>query len=196
MYQYTGNKAWLTGKEGYHCEIGLAKEMESCADNCVRGKVVDGACTDPNVFGNLVNPTDLYQIESVDHKVPNDCNQCAENCWNPSIGSKLIEMLSLLDHHKDDIWFAHFVEIVQYLWNRKYTRLDYLGMIGNTAKLTLTSTNSMKKWPITVSFSTSRPSCVKVDGEEMTVHKSTTGTKWYIKFQPKDNHVHKIECCF
>jgi endo-beta-N-acetylglucosaminidase D len=198
MFNNTGNSAWLTSENEYKCDKGIVMKDNSCDINCVRGKVDEnGNCTDENVFGingELAwnNPNMVYPIESVkQHET--SCDKCADSCWNPSIGSKLLEMLELLEDHKDDIWFTHFVSIVQYLWNRKFTNIEYTGVSGKKVMFDLSSTNIMRNIPITVSFRYYKQiNNITVDGRKVDKYLSTDGNKSYIKFKPNDNYVHKI----
>ena len=197
MFDRTGNRAWLDAKEDYKCPEEIAKPSHSCAKDCVRGKIdKDGNCTDPDVFKTAhEHPFDYYQIQSYDPPGmdPADCNTCGEG-WNPSIGSQLFKMLELTKD-RNDIWFAFFVEIVQYLWNRKFTKLVYEGVSGNTISYTLVSTNVMRDYPITVSFP-SKVDRVTVDGKRVDVEKADLDGKYYVQFKPKDNSKHKIKATF
>lgn len=197
MFDLTGNRAWLDAKEDYKCPEDIAKPSHSCAKDCVRGKIdKNGNCTDPDVFKTAhEHPFDYYQIQSYDPPgmKPSDCNSCGEG-WNPSIGSQLFKMLELTKD-RNDIWFAFFVEIVQYLWNRKFTKLSYEGMYDNTIQYTLESTNVMRDYPITVSFPV-KVDKVTVDGKKVVVEKADLDGKWYIQFKPNDNSRHKIKATF
>ena len=199
MAQLENNQAWLS--KDYKCPSDIAGADQSCYINCVRGKVdSNGNCTDTNVFG--VNgqlawdqPTGYYPVESVKPKDnSNVCSNCADNCWNPSIGSKLLEMFELVHHHKHNLWFAHFVEIVQYLWNRKYSSINLITVNSNSIELELKSLNVMKNYPLTISFLNKiNITDITVDNISQKRYKSSDGLKCYIKYKPKDNFVHKIK---
>jgi len=114
--------------------------------------------------------------------------------WNPSIGTKLLEMFELVHNHKNDIWFAHFVEIVQYLWNKKYTSINLISEIKNQIIFELKSFNVMRNYPITISFSKQiNINKITVEDVKQTIYTSTDNEKYYIKFKPKDNYTHKIK---
>lgn len=194
MAQETGVDDWLDNKDTYRCPIDIAKSDDSCAQTCVRGSVVDGVCTDTNVFKNAYNdPTGYYQSEAFlpkDH--PDDCAACADSCWNPSIGHKLLEMLELLAD-RDDIWFGHFVEIVQYLYNRRFSNINFISSFKNVSIYNLTTTSVMKKFPLTISLPLAVKASIEIDGEKHTVYHSKYSGKYYVNFYPKDNFKHIIK---
>jgi hypothetical protein len=190
----TNNKAFLEVKEKYVCPESIVKEVGSCTVDCVRGAVdSDGKCTDKDVFKNArENPFDYFQIQKAKSEKDN-CDECLESCWDPSNGKVLLEMIKLLND-REDLWFAFFVEIVQYLWNRKYTSLDDIKYTEKNITCNLTSTNKMKKYPITVSFMTyNKNPKAFLDKNDVKVYKSIEPNKYYIKFIPNDNTTHNIE---
>ena len=201
MAELENNPAWLSPKDTYKCPKDIAEEDQSCYINCVRGKVDEnGNCMDTNVFG--VNgqlawnePTGYYPVESVPPKLNADlCSNCADNCWNPSIGTKLLEMFELVHNHKDDIWFAHFVEIVQYLWNRKYTSINLISEIKNEITFELKSLNVMRDYPITISFSKQlKITNILIDNVKQPIYISSNNEKYYVKYKPSDNYTHIIK---
>lgn len=197
MFDRTGNKAWLDAKEDYKCPEEISKLSHSCSKDCVRGKIdKDGNCTDPNIFATAHDhPFDYYQIQSYDPPGmnPADCNSCGEG-WNPSIGSQLFKMLELTKD-RNDIWFAFFVEIVQYLWNRKFTKLSYVGVRENTVEYSLESMNIMRDYPITISFPF-KVTRVRIDGKSVKVEKADLNGKYYVQFKPNDNSKHSIHATF
>lgn len=201
MAQLENNPAWLSPSGAYNCPKDIAEEDQSCYINCVRGKLdSNGNCTDTNVFG--INgqlawdqPTGYYPIESVPPKINAElCSNCADNCWNPSIGSKLLEMFEIVNKQRDNIWFAHFVEIVQYLWNRQYTSIDLISEKDEEIDLELKSLNIMRNYPITISFSKQiKITKITIDNKPQNIYISSDNTKYYIKFKPTDNYTHLIK---
>ena len=193
MAKETGVDDWIDDKDTYRCPIDIAKSDDSCAETCVRGAVVDGICTDKDIFKNAYNdPTGYYQSESFipkDH--PYDCSACADSCWNPSIGHKLLEMLELLND-RDDIWFGHFVEIVQYLYNRRFSKINFISNFNNISTYNLTTTSIMKKFPLTISLPLGSKN-IEIDEKEQIIYHSKYSGKYYINFYPKDNTVHNIK---
>lgn len=194
MANETGVKDWLAAKGEYHCPTDITSSDDSCAQTCVRGKIVDGTCTDNNVFYNAcANPTGYYPAEA--YSTSDVCEACEDSCWDPSIGHKLLEMFDLVKD-RDDIWFAHFVEIVQYLYNRQYSELVYDHSVGRTVYYNLVTKNTMKKYPLTLSFPESIKGDVKIDGRQLDVKYSKYARKYYVVFQPADNTIHKLELNF
>jgi len=200
LQNYSGNAAWSSKDKAYVCPPDIRKEVDACATSCVRGKVdASGNCTDTNVFGikgilAYENPTMVYPIQTVDGPMP--CgNECFDSCWDPSIGSKLLEMLRSIKPFQNEIYFAFFVEIVQYLWNRKYSQVSYLESTASSLRYSLTTTNVMRKIPLCISFQIQQPSKVTMDCVPLTVLRSTVlGTvKWYVEFLPKSNGKHILE---
>lgn len=194
MAAETGVKDWLADKGKYHCPKDIASSDDSCAQTCVRGKVVNGECTDNNIFYNAcAEPTGYYPSEAF--TISEECEACEDSCWNPSIGHKLLEMFEMVKH-RNDIWFAHFVEIVQYLYNRKYSELVYDHSDGNKVYYNLITKNAMKKYPLTLSFSNCVNGNIKIDGKKLDVKYSKYADKYYVVFQPKDNTTHKVEIAY
>jgi hypothetical protein len=201
MAQLENNPAWLSPAGEYNCPKDIAEEDQSCYINCVRGKVdSNGNCTDTNVFGEngqlaWEQPTGYYPIQSVPPKTnPELCSNCADNCWNPSIGSKLLEMFEIVNKEKDKLWFAHFVEIVQYLWNRQYTTINLISEKDTEIDLELKSLNVMRDYPITISFSKQlNIKQIMVDNKSQQIYVSSDKAKYYIKFKPSDNYIHAIK---
>jgi hypothetical protein len=192
MAKKTNNDAWLV-VEKYKCPNTIVSKYKSCDVDCVRGAVdKDGYCTDTNVFKDAyTSPFKYFQIQKA--KSPTaDCNQCFESCWDPSDGSVLIEMLKIAGSRKD-LWFAFFVEIVQYLWNRKNSKLTDIKYKSDKITCKLISLDKMKKYPITVSFySNKHPTCL-IDGNKIKVFNTEENNKYYVKFLPKDFFTHNIE---
>lgn len=188
MAQETGSKLWLSAKGEYNCPTDVAKELSSCSQSCVRGAVKDGVCTDTDIFKNAYeNPTAYYKSEAfLPKNHPDNCSECADSCWNPSIGKKLLELLDLLKG-RDDIWFGHFVEIVQYLYNRKYSKLEFVGTDKDKTIYHLTSSRKMKDFPLTISFPYKVKGNIKVDGKTYDVKHSKYSDKYYFEFTPKKN---------
>ena len=193
MYEETGVSDWLDKTGEYRCPTSIATADESCAVSCVRGAVKDGVCTDTDIFKDAwKDPTGYYQSEAFlprDH--PEDCAACADSCWNPSIGHKLLEMLELLEG-RDDIWFGHFVQIVQYLFNRRASKISFVSSVDNVSTYTLTTTEKMKNFPLTISLPTGIKAKVSIDGNKQKVYYSNYSGKYYIIFKPTDNKIHKI----
>ena len=200
LQNYSGNDAWSAKDKAYICPPDIRKEVDACATSCVRGKVdASGHCTDTDVFGKngilaYNNPTMVYPIETAEGPLP--CgNECFDSCWDPSVGSKLLEMLRSIKPFQNEIYFAFFVEIVQYLWNRKYSQVSYLESTASSLRYTLITTNVMRQIPLCISFQIQEPSKVTMDCVPLTVLQTTVlGTlKYYVEFLPKSNGKHILE---
>ena len=201
LAQYTGNQAWTLASDTYVCPPGISKEVDSCATSCVRGAVdASGKCTNTDVFGKdgtlaYNQPTMIYPVQTVEGQPP--CSrECFDSCFDPSIGSKLLEMLRAIEPYKEEIWFAFFVEIVQYLWNRKYSTLSYTGSSGTCMRYALTTSNVMRKFPLCISFSTRLPVSVLVDGVSFPISQASVANKWFIEIVPSANTTHVLECFY
>jgi len=197
MAQETGVNDWLDLKDMYRCPPDIASADDSCAQTCVRGAVIDGVCSDTDIFKNAYNdPTGYYQSETFlpkDH--PDDCAACADSCWNPSIGHKLLEMLDLLAD-RDDIWFGHFVEIVQYLYNRRFSKINFVSSYKNVSTYNLITTSAMKKFPLTISLPLGVKGNIEIDGDKQKMYHSSYSGKYYVNFYPKDNTKHLIKVSY
>jgi hypothetical protein len=148
--------------------------------------------------GNIDDLTKYFhcvEAPPVGMKKANDCSQCVEDTFNPAPGSMFLKLLDLVTSYQDDLWFAHFIEIVQYLWNRKFTTLEYKSRTPKSTLYTLTSTNIMRDYPLTISFNSDvfSGSKISIDGKDQQIYSTKTGDKYYIKFKPMDNHTHIIE---
>lgn len=201
MAQLTQNTAWMNNNitEKYSCPAEMQEKYGSCLVDCVRNATDNnGICTDTNVFkgadGTFDTPGDpwqYFQIQKAKSKDP--CTNCIESCWDPSNGAVLLNMLEMAGNRKD-LWYAYFVEIVQYLWNRKYTILDEIKYSNNKITCILTSINIMRQYPITVSFiSYNKNPQAYIDSQKTKIYQSDIQNKYYIKFIPKDNFKHNIK---
>ena len=101
-------------------------------------------------------------------------------------------MLELLAD-RDDIWFGHFVEIVQYLYNRRFSNINFISSFKNVSIYNLTTTSVMKKFPLTISLPLAVKASIEIDGEKHTVYHSKYSGKYYVNFYPKDNFKHIIK---
>ena len=100
-------------------------------------------------------------------------------------------MLELLND-RDDIWFGHFVEIVQYLYNRRFSKINFISNFNNISTYNLTTTSIMKKFPLTISLPLGSKN-IEIDEKEQIIYHSKYSGKYYINFYPKDNTVHNIK---
>ena len=185
----TGNNAWIAKKDEYFCPEEIAKESDSCYTDCAKGKLINGKCTQG--VPPWTPPFELFKTDSypVDPKHPNKCNKCAE-CWDPSLGGTLFEMFDMVCS-RDDIWHAHFVEIVQYMYNKKFSSLIPLSFGKNEIVYRLVTGDNIKQIRLCVSLM-GNPKKAYVSGQSTTIFSGKYGSWINVFITSNQNYIVKV----